>query len=489
MTNIRRGSLALARRGVHRALWALLIPLAAAGCWPARGYISDSDIRPLPFGRTVGAKPEPIRGLRAALDASPDLPVRVLVVHGMRTRNAEYSELLQRGIARNRLRLVADTARPVLELERGYRVQIAAAAQPQDSIDVPPSQLRRRAWLDPVSKRERLVFYELLWAPTRDAVKDRFLACFESGLPQERCARTPARRNEDRRGIINDYLKDNLLVDGFGDATTVLGSTGDLLRDDVDLALCTLASEVAARRDLVRADAPRSRCEFQPARLALTPDEASTRLAQAQVFVVTHSLGSFLVMDAHQRYALAAAQADTSYTPDVNCPPEPQAESLVSGTARTGSLVAANASALQTLLDRATVFMRANQVSLLGLARLEPQCYGFDGFGQPGGACPNRALKVSGCGSTNVGPFGGTSQYVAFNDAADLLGFELPPYLGGVEPFGTLVNVSVRNPHKWSIPPFFRNPGDIHNRSDENPAILNAIVNGLTIPLERRSTR
>ncbi len=485
MASIRRRRFAFELHGVYRALQALLIPLMAAGCWPARGYISASDIRPLPYGRTVGTNPEPIRGLRAALDASPNLPVRVLVVHGMRTRNPDYSEMLQQGIARDRLRLVADTARPVLELERGYRVQIRAAAQPQDSVGVPPSQLRRRAWRDAVSKRERLVFYELLWAPTRDAVKDRFLACFESGLPQERCARTPARRNNDRRGILNDYLKDNILVDGFGDATTVLGSTGDLLRDDVDLALCTLASEVASRRELVRADAPRTRCEFQPARFALTPTEASSRLDTAQVFVITHSLGSFLVMDAHQRYALAAAQADSLYIPDPGCPPETQAESLVSGTARTGTRVAANASALQTLLDRATVFMRANQVSLLGLARLEPECYGFSGFGEPGGVCPNRALKVSGCGPAGVGPFGGDSQYVAFNDAADLLGFELPPYLGGVEPFGTLVNVSVRNPHRWSIPPLFRNPGDIHNRSDENPAILNAIVNGFAIPSER----
>lgn len=480
------------RGPVCRIAAVLLAALSLSSCyWPARGSIDPSHVRPLPRA----AEPDGtlrIRTLRAALDSAGSVPVRVLVVHGMREREPHYSDALQWGIAARRLNLRRRERDSLIVLERDYEVRLATGARPERPVPLPPSEIRRRAWYDPATGRDRLVFYELLWAPTRDAVKDHFFGCFEAGPREgETCPSPAAARNADRRWWLNGILKADLMVDGFGDATVVLGPTGELLRDDVDLAFCVVASDILrGERLLAGAAARRGRCDLAAEIRASDRAAANRTLGQVRLFGVTHSLGSFLVMDAHRRYFLAHAStragADT-VRGSPSCPPESPATVL--GRPVADASDAARADALFYLLDNVTVFMRANQVSLLGLARLQPECHVFRGGIEAGAPCPNRSLPTVACGARAAGGFPRLSQYVAFNDTNDLLGFELPPYLAETGPFGKLVNVSVGNRHRYSIPFLFKNPGDAHTSSDRNPAILDAIVDGLPDPAPRSEPR
>jgi len=130
--------------------------------------------------------------------------------------------------------------------------------------------------------------------------------------------------------------------------------------------------------------------------------------------------------------------------------------------------------ALYSLLDDATVFMRANQIALLMLGRLQPHC----DVTTSEASCPNEALRSATFWGSQ--PRSTMTQYVAFNDIDDLLGMELPPYLSAPGMFGTIVNVSVTNPARRLFG-LLRDPAEVHTRSDENPAVLDAISHGLAI--------
>lgn len=128
--------------------------------------------------------------------------------------------------------------------------------------------------------------------------------------------------------------------------------------------------------------------------------------------------------------------------------------------------------------------MFANQVSLLGLGRMRPECTSLQ---DTGGACRARSGTLEeglfGVGAPQRGPRVNT-HYAAFNDTEDVPGLELPPYLPKIFPCGPLVNVSVRQPglRVWRL---FKNPRAAHTRQSDNPAVIHAVVNGLDLPAPR----
>lgn len=428
-----------------------LIPLAAcllAGCWAPQRHLRPSEIRPLPYSTGPGTATR-VGGIREAMRRSGGQPVRVLVVHGMMTSDTAYSRELQRQVAR-RLGLERRAHHAPTPLRRGYAPVLFAQAQPFDGrAPLPESTLQKSVWVDPRDgSGPPLVFYEMLWAPLRDHVKYRFFGCFETRRQGVPC--TPfsaARPNDDTRVLVNRLIKHNLMVDGFADATIVLGPVGDVLRDDVGLALCYISDDVLsgpaaqALRGGIRCDRP------APGLRMLAPDTSGLR--GTELFVMTHSLGSFLVMDAQERFALGAGVAG-----------EPREDEAANFAFH--------------LLDSATVFMRANQFALLNLARLNAVCMMDEG------ACPNPSLLDVDALPADAG-FAPMTTYVAFNEVHDALGFELPPYLPDVGRYGVLVNVSVRNPG-FRIPFLFKDLMAAHVASDRNPAIIEAMVEGFALP-------
>jgi hypothetical protein len=418
-----------------------------------------SEIRPLPYAATRGRTYVPVSGIDSGLHRSGRQPVRVLVVHGMKTYVPGYSTTLQAGLGK-RLGLRPATAPgnlpSPLAVERGYRISMGVGPQPLDTVSLRPSELRTWSWTDSTGQ-DRLIYYELLWAPMRDAIKQRFFACFESPAIEGRsCPKPAAEPNRDRRARVNALLKDEVLVDGIADATIVLGPVGDVLRDDVSLAFCHVALDVLRGQGFALPRSSTGRCDFAASVPQAARQKANGLLQKAEFFVVTHSLGSFLVMDAQWHALQRAGARSDSLDPDA--------------TAR-------DVAAFH-ILDDATVFMRANQIALLQLARLQAWC------APPLGStrCPNEALDTEDDVFLRPQPSSMMTTYVAFNDANDLLGFELPPYLTSPGMFGTMVNVTVRNPSRWSVPSLFKDPGDAHLRSDENPVVLGAIAHGFALP-------
>jgi hypothetical protein len=212
---------------------AFLVLVAAtliSGCGVG-SQLQRGDIRPLPHSNVAR-----VGGLRDALQRSTG-PVRVLVVHGMRTHEPGYSETLQQGLAQE-LGLVrnASSAPVAVDIVRGYDIAVRSGRQPFDGeVRIPPSQIRRYSWADSRQPgQERVVFYEVLWAPLRDNVKSHFLACFETGSGSPAGHACPgfdgALMNADQRAAANRALKNQVLVGGFGDATIVLGPLGGTAR-------------------------------------------------------------------------------------------------------------------------------------------------------------------------------------------------------------------------------------------------------------------
>lgn len=432
----------------------------AFGCAPQR-HLQEADIRPLHY-TTGELNIKRVDGLRHALSDSPNTPVRILVVHGMLTHEPNYSENMQQRLA-EKLGLVLGTNAKPTDIYRGYDFTPFIGPQPIDGvIHLKPSEIRKKTWVDSKNpKVDRLVFYEMLWAPLRDEVKNRFFACFESRSVDPRIDCSPltdAQRNSDSRAVGNGYLKDNILVDGFADPIIVLGPVGDVLRDDVALAMCMIASDVLTGEGFNMKHLTNQRCNL--ASLVQNPEArqaAGLALGKTKFFAMTHSLGSFLFMDTQQRFAEARAK--------------------VSEKAKQISEDEIQEALLFFLTDDATVYMRANQIALLQLARFSAE--GCKPYGNES-ECPNRLLRDRKDVMAADMPLSTMTTYVAFNDVNDLLGFELAPYLAETGLFGALVNVSVRNP-AFTIPFLFKNPHAAHTKHEDNPAVVEAMVEGIVL--------
>lgn len=438
-----------------RLLTLLALTLMSSNC--GKGGFGAHDIRPLAPVPPVAAR---VLGIRDyVLEAQKrEQPVRVLAVHGMRTNKPGFSELWQEEI-RTRLGLQPGVAEPAMTVDRGYDIRLYDGAVSVGPPGLSESSLRVTHWYDAAGK-DLLVFYELLWAPARDEIKNHLIACFESHKPQPPLACPPLQpslRNQDGREWVNGSLKDGIMVDGFADATIILSPAADVLRDDVDQAMCVVARDILIGRTAA-IPMPAGRCSLaallaaggikgQQAGVAAEVAAAaiSRELRGSLFFTITHSLGSFLVMDGQQR-AMGARPA-------------------------IGGNVVERSS--YSLLDTTTVFMFANQVSLLELGRVSAMCTPRPAA--PPGVCPKGALVLP----PPAVPGRGTT-YVAFNDANDLLGFELPPYLA-TQWFGRLVNVSVSNP-AFFLPFIFKNPGGAHNNQGSNDLVMRSVVDGFCLP-------
>jgi len=426
-----------------------ILVLALTSC---QAKFTDKDIRWVPGieGKRLGNLTR-VEGIRQALSQT-DKPVRMFVVHGMITKDGNYSEDFQGAIGKT-LGLVRGKQYPVQYINRGYDFEVFSGPQPYVTHK-PLSELRKTSWVD-ATGNERLVVYELLWAPLRDSLKRQFISCYESRLESGCENVTSVNRAVDGRSMINGWLKDDIMVNGFADAMLVLSPMGNILRDDVNQAMCAIASDAlydggfrmptgTARCDLMRLEIPQGSWQ-----------EVGLTLTKTKLVTVTHSLGSFLVLDTQQQYARTKIRLESK-------------ESHETMEERRDLL-------LFSLTDQSSVFMMANQIGLLQLARLRASCV----FKGAESSCPNRFLRGFDK-AVEEDARGQLRTFVAFNDTDDLLGFELQPYLSEMSVFGHLINVSVRNAG-FSIPWLFKNPQSAHTRHFENKTIINAVAEGFEL--------
>lgn len=258
----------------------------------------------------------------------------------------------------------------------------------------------------------------------------------------------------DDRGSM-EWLKDDVMVNGFADAMLVLSPVGDVLRDDVTQAMCTIASD-ALRDTGFKMPEAATRCDLIGQDLSQEARQgAALALAKTKFVTITHSLGSFLVLDTQQQYARTKVRSETK----ANHETADERRDLL----------------LFQLTDQSSVFMMANQVGLLQLARLKAGCFS-EGI-EPD--CPNRFLPPV-HDAMEEDARSQMRKIVAFNDSNDLLGFELQPYQSEMSLFGFLINVSVRN-SGFSIPWLFKNPKSVHTTHFENRAIINAVAEGFEL--------
>ena len=454
--------------------WAATV-LISAGCGTDT-TLRPADIRPLHYA-TGKLGLERVDGLRQVLQASPNEPVRVLSIHGMITHQPGYSAEMQSRLA-ERLGLLAGQDSGQVDLMRGYDFVPTYGQQPFAGVSkLPASQLRRTTWATRGADGrliDRLVVYEMLWAPLRDQVKQTFVGCFERGDigKTDACtAFSQSLANPDKRLPINRALKETVTLGGFADATLVLGPIGDVIRDDLTLAMCVIGSEYLVPAVDALAASRHQRCNLAAAARAIPGQGvAASRLQQSGFVVLTHSLGSFLFMDSQHAFVVAQGEAESSASDSdtASCATDPQRCDEV----QQGQLLFA-------MTDRATVFMSANQISLLSLARLTSAACTT----APGQRCPNPYLRArSGANEPWNRVFGmpHMTVFVALNDTDDLLGFELPPFLADIDG-NRFVNVSVRNP-AFQVPGLFKNPSGAHTLQARNPAVVEAIVEGFSIP-------
>ncbi|MCI5156857.1 MAG: hypothetical protein D3906_00150 [Candidatus Electrothrix sp. AUS1_2] len=442
--------------------------LALTGCVKQTDF-QEEDIRPLPFSipysvdyieGTEGPLLH-IDGIRQALIDSPEQPVRVLVIHGMITDEAGYSEDMQERIGERLGLKLLEEKKESIAINRGYDFTTYLGTQP---LGKKPdlSELRKYVWVDPEqSNIERLIYYEVLWSPFRDQVKNEFLACFESRSVDQDCLPVKGKRNSDSRTLINGLLKDEIMINGFADPMILLGPLGDIIKDDIMLANCIVARDILDKTDETFKRFKEERCNLSSYVIdEKTYQDTASILLETPFVAITESLGSFLYLDTEQRFSQSATLENK----------------LRKENGRALSSEELQDSQLFNLYDQRTVYMMANQISLLLLARYTAEdCYSdIDEEGE----CPNRLLRNR---TEPLDPITARSTYVAFNDANDLLGFDITPNLQYTGTYGKVVNISVRNPG-LSIPFLFKSPGDAHRNHADNPAVIKAVVEGIEIP-------
>jgi hypothetical protein len=274
-----------------------------------------------------------------------------------------------------------------------------------------------------------------------------------------------------RPAVANTYLKHDLMDGGFSDAATYAGPAGELARAGISSVLCTMALEAAGKG-------------FHPeaAHSLRTCGDGLDTGPDVEFSYVSHSLGSRMLFD------VLAPRA----------PLEDAAASAERGSAR------------GLLIDRGrTIFMAANQLPLLALARI--QLSGDPAGGPKSASASPATADAAAAGAAPVDPvvsllqakrrFEGYTdkrkpgpppadslQVIDFLDPDDILGFQASDTSKAQAEF---IDVSHRNAAQffWAV----TWPGTAHDHELKRPETRQMILcgariraNGRVVPYECR---
>lgn len=272
---------------------------------------------------------------------------------------------------------------------------------------------------------------------------------------------------EERRSVLNGYLKRNTIVLGFGDAAAYLGPAGQLVQEGLGVGLCAMLREAAGRP--VQTEAGAVACDLA----ALTENDARG-YGQAEFGFVTMSLGSRMLFDTLEAHA------------DLQSP------------------------VLPVLARRTRYFyMLANQLPLLGLGDvvvepveasegaaatsdtgggvpefLGPDCDRANGFLVFASCERGRAAATS--DASGPPPITDTLDVVAFRDPEDLLGFAAGR--GMTQPRPSLRFIEVWNRNAPVYLGLFADPRKTHAEELEHDRSARLILCGALADMNGRLT-
>lgn len=318
---------------------ALTAALAASGCTSLAGVAKLE-----PAADAQSPEPTAFPGLLsgAGLDETPAAVRYVFHTHGMGLTDADE--------------VLLDPVKRALEQE-GYRREGGAAGSPW--IDAPtkrPHDFRGEAlnceggaalqkpcrfesfgqyrvdrFINPALNR-RVVVYSYFWHGDLWRIQKPFLEHDEAGLKSGFAGWTA--------GWISGGLKQSIVNEGLSDVAAYLGPAGEPLRQGMSSAVCLMLREAAGAP--VAAETHNASLSVSPSD-CLTDAQSSDLLeSDARISFISHSLGSRMLFDVLS---------------------EPTSRALTDGTP-TKSLVA-------TRRATDTFFMAANQLSLLGIGRIQ----------------------------------------------------------------------------------------------------------------------
>jgi hypothetical protein len=260
--------------------------------------------------KDLGGKPTSFHGLGEAYGGPMQMDtVKLMVVHGIGKHDTGYSKVLTDRIA-DRMKLQLKT--------EGAPVALNASPLPSE---VHFAQLVRRTYGAP---GRTLEVFEVTWSPLVNGPKQT-LETFEIG-----------RRSE--RALFNRLIKEGIVNDGLSDAVMYLGTSGPYMRNAIKQTVCQMLN------GKIQGNLGEERC----ADTALEPTAA--------IALAVESLGSKLTFDSlTELESFEEAKAVAEKVPD----------HLEPGTTR-------GHGARQFIGGTASIFMLANQLPLIALARSDP---------------------------------------------------------------------------------------------------------------------
>jgi len=277
----------------------------------------------------------------------------------------------------------------------------------------------------------------------------------------------------------NRYLKSEILDWGLSDAVVSLGSTKVEMRETVRCALSAIAAFDPARGDSIATKAPLTPPPLSSA-ANVSCERSPTYLRGARFVIVSHSLGSFMLLD-----TFAAATGDiriideeerrdgvptrpAASAADELCVGQgaPMAHAATGSFAKSAQIADLEMQRMSTrdryaslcfVIDNSyNLYFLANQVPLLEIARIEQASAPADGpiqdtLGEWARLSAQRA--------------GEAEQIVAFSDPGDILTYRVPCIANA-----SVTNIAVHNAFRWFG--LFENPGPAHTGYFTNSQVL-----------------
>jgi hypothetical protein len=364
--------------------------------------------------------------------------VKLVVVHGMGEHTYGYSDPLTEGLAK-RLDLTAkDPQTPQNLVAIGEGITVPA--------NFPYAQVRRRSYQ---GGGKTLEVFEVDWFPLANAVKGKF--------------ETQDAAHDGERALVNRLVKDQLVDDSLSDPLMYLGASGPFIRNAVKQVLCQVV------HGTLRGKLDEETCA------------GGALESNAAVAFVTFSLGSRITFDSvSDLYDREQPAMEGSNPPNPALP---------------GAYAAGSAG--QLLGATARMFMLANQLPLLGLARTSPLEAAEEAANPPTFAGAVRPLVVSKSSldrflkryqmvqahRTHPQPL----EVVTISDPNDLLSYAIPEDFAGAYdsklPDGTqappiaFVNVTTLIAQRFLIGAI-ANPVQAHTGHVGNSKVMKMLVEG-----------